>query len=193
MLASTSIDRLQTGRTGLLVLPSVQIDGKRLQRRMGVGGTDSSGQFGLDEIQHLAIIRATGKQRSLQTPFAWAFFQVPDVEVKLSFYGVITFVHRIICSVCMFCAFCLCKYGIHRNLQQIPNNIGSDKMPMTKQTIGSKIDGTPPSLIVRTPRVPGFHKKPLCMMNHPHGKGFGHGRPLTSERRQWVSDTSPSA
>jgi hypothetical protein len=78
----------------LLVLPSVQIDGKRLQWGMGVGGTDSSSQLGLDEIQHMAIIRATGKQRSMQTSSARAFFQVPDVEVKLSFYRVIASIHR---------------------------------------------------------------------------------------------------
>jgi hypothetical protein len=52
---------------------------------MGVGGTDSSGQLGLDEIQHMATIRASGEQRSLQTSFTRAFFQVSDVEVKLSF------------------------------------------------------------------------------------------------------------
>ena len=121
MLASTAIDRLQTGRTDLFVLPSVQIDRKRFQRRMGVGGADSSGQLGLDEIQHMAIISANGKQRSLQTSFAWAFFQVPDVEVKLSFYGVIASIHRMICSVYMFWAVRFCQYDIHYDLQQIAN------------------------------------------------------------------------
>lgn len=121
MFASAAIHRLQTGRTDLFVLPPVQIDRKRFQRRMGVGGADASSQLGLDEIQHMAIIRATGKQRSLQTSFARAFFQVSDVEVKLSFYGVITSIHRMICSVYVFCAVRLRKYGIHYHLQQIPN------------------------------------------------------------------------
>jgi hypothetical protein len=53
---------------------------------MGVGGRDPSGQTGLDPVEDLTGFGTTGNEGSPQARSARAFFQITNVEIKLSLH-----------------------------------------------------------------------------------------------------------